>query len=355
MSEQAPVARPLDDFALAAALCAEEAIARLGLREAYFKIAGLTLKTRFAGDALHDQISRPLAHIRSEPVAEPDLTITVWDTALSGIPLPKEAGPAAGHLRRGLALLQQEGRYLSLFEGVDRGLSVYDVENETAVYWVPDATRISEGDRATPFRVILNWWLPSKNCAMVHSAGIGTEAGGVLLFGLSGAGKSTTSLASFEAGFEFLADDLCAITVAEDVTAYSVYCSAKVYEHNLERVPNFASLVTNPQGLETEKAIGFLTQWDEGRVVRAMPIRAAIVLTAKEPGPPKLNRIAPAMALRMFAPPSVLNLPGPTKSLLGILARLCSRVPCYEMQISTELPENPRALRQLLASLETRA
>ncbi|MPZ48112.1 MAG: hypothetical protein GEU75_02165 [Dehalococcoidia bacterium] len=246
--------------AMAACLASgDEAVQRAGLCEEHIELAGLTVRVRFAGERLRQQMMRAFVHVRGAVDQTPDLDVTVWDSVQSGQPLPPEVGPLAHHVRRGLGQIQQDGGVLSLFEGMDHGLSMLDLATRTGVYWVPDAQDMAEGDRAAPLRTLLNWWLPDAGRTVVHAGALGTVDGALLLFGKSGAGKSTTSLACVEDGFYYLGDDFCALTLEPEVVVHSLYCSGKVYERHIEELPAFGRLVTNADSLTTEKGLAIWT------------------------------------------------------------------------------------------------
>jgi hypothetical protein len=275
------------------------------------------------------------------------LRVTIWDSAGSRLPLPAEVGLPSDHTQRGLGDLQVKGRFQSLFDE-DGGLTLLDFERKTAINWLPDAGRLSERQRAAPLQALLSWWLPAQGRTVVHAAALGTSAGAVLLTGNSHAGKSTTALACLDAGFFYLGDDLCALTVAETVTAHSLYCSAKVFEHNLARFQDFATVVTNPANLGTEKAIGYISDWRPEILKRSLPVRAAVILAQKGLPAPVLNPITSMKALRAIAPGTFFNLPGSGKQELAGLAAVLARVPCYELSLASDLGANPVVLRRLL-------
>jgi hypothetical protein len=181
---------------------------------------------------------------------------------------------------------------------------------------------------------------------------VGTEEGAVVLLGDSGAGKSTTSLSCLEEGFAYIGDDLCALSLGGDeVTAHSLYCSAKLYEHNVVRFPRFRELVINPVRLsETEKAIAYLDARDGGVLRRSLPVRAIILLQGKGLPAPVIDPLSPARALQILMPKAYRDFPGQGKTELAGLTRVLAHVPCFTMQLASELRLNAEALRQLIAS-----
>ena len=346
MVQDSTAAPALEKFA-AFASAAEAALTRSGVAEESVSPGGADVSIRFAGPRLRDQMMRAFSHVRTSGDTESALRVTIWDSAGSGLPLPREVGLPSDHRRRGLAQLQTNGPILSLFD-LDGGLSMLDFARKRAINWVPDANRLTERQRAAPLQAILSWWLPTQSRTVAHAAALGTPAGAVLLSGGSHAGKSTTALACVDNGFFYLGDDLCALTAAGDVTAHSVYCSVKVFEHNLEKFANFARVVTNPASLDTEKAIGYLTDWMPDSLRRSLPVRAFVILGEKGLARPVIRAIPAIKALAGVAPSTFFNLPGSGKAELAGLARLLNRVPCYEMSLSSDLDANPQALRSLI-------
>jgi hypothetical protein len=291
-------------------------------------------------------MSRALAHIRTEP-SPPDLDVIVWDSLQSGVPLPYEVGRPEEHVPQGLGQLRS-GPVRSLFDPLEGTLTMLDLETATAAHWLPDGSRPTERDRAAPLQGILNWWLSARGCTTVHGATLGTDSGAVILMGPSGAGKSTTALSCIEDGFYCLGDDLCALSMGEMVVAHSIYCSVKVFEHNLRHFPAFASSITNRDGLETEKAIAYLDEWRPQSLCHSLPAAAAIVLGEKGLAEPVLEHISPARALQQLAPATFLNFPGHGAAALAGLRELVTRVPCYRLGLAARHAENARALRQLI-------
>jgi hypothetical protein len=326
---------------------------RLGSRAARFEVAGLSLRVRWAGAALRDTMLPAMAHAEIEATAPPDLDVSVWDSATSGVPLPVAAGRPADHTPHGLSRVRQRDDVLSFFDPLSCTLTALDVARWRAVHWIPNATDPPDSARPAPLQALMNWWLPARGRAVVHGSGVGTAAGGVLLLGSSDSGKSTTALACVEAGFSYLGDDLCAVTLDPRPTLHSVYCSAKILDADLGRFARFADHVVNPDRRMPQKAIAYLNGWGPDIVRRQLPLRAAVVLAGRGRPAPELERLTPGKALLAVAPGIFLNFPGHDKLELAALAKLVTRVPCYRMELAADLRANPEALRRLLTTMGT--
>jgi len=65
-----------------------------------FRIAGSVVRTELAGPALVPFFTRALAHLRIDDVAEPDVTIRLWDSHSTGVEMVKPAWLGLGNGQR---------------------------------------------------------------------------------------------------------------------------------------------------------------------------------------------------------------------------------------------------------------
>ena len=235
-----------------------------------------------------------------------------------------------------------------------QGVSFFNPETSRAYHWLQDAGNLDETNKAAPARIALSYAMAAQGVPAMHAGALRSASGGVLLCGSSGAGKSTTSIACAQAGFEYAADDFCFVSTEQGrVVAHSLYASGKVYEHRLRDLPEFASLVVNADDVETEKAISFLGEGPAFKVIPRMEVDAIIVLASKGNPAPAFRRITPVQALVGLAPSTVL-LFRTGGDHLAALRDLVARLPCFEMHLSHDVHANPPAIESLLRSLGSR-
>jgi hypothetical protein len=336
---------------LAASLDAAANLAfdRLGRYESAIQIAGHTIRLVFAGKALQSQAMRAFAHIESPLQSQVSFEILVWDTVQSGVPMSPETG---AQIESMLAKAHQPGG--PALSVTPQGVYVYDAATGRGYHWLPDALDLDETNKAAPVRLALSYAMAELGISAMHAGAVRTASGGFLLCGSSGAGKSTTSIACAQAGFAFAADDFCFVSTANGrILAHSVYASAKVYDHRLADLPQFASLVTNSGALETEKAISFLGESPGFKVIPRMEVDAIVVLASKGNPAPTFRRITPVQALVGLAPSTVLLFRTGGEHLAA-LRSLVAKVPCFEMHLSRDIEANPPAIESLLRSLGSR-
>ena len=338
--------RPEARLAASLDVAANLAFERLGRHQSAIQIAGHTIRLVFAGGALQSQAMRAFTHIETPLPSQVSFEILVWDTGQSGVAMSPTAGAQIESL---LADARQPGG--PALSVVPQGVSFFNPETSRAYHWLQDALNLDETNKAAPVRLALSYAMADLGVPAMHAAALRSSSGGLLLCGSSGAGKSTTSIACAQAGFEFAADDFCFVASNNGrILAHSVYASGKVYAHRLHDLPQFASLVMNGEAVETEKAISFLGEGPAFKVIPQMAVDAVIVLASKGNPVPTFRRISPLQALVGLAPSTVLLFRTGGDHLTA-LRRLVAKVPCFEMHLSRDIKANPPAIESLLRSL----
>ncbi|WP_439815464.1 hypothetical protein [Zavarzinia sp. CC-PAN008] len=128
----------------------------------------------------------------------------------------------------------------------------------------------------------------------LHAAALALGGGAILLLGQSGAGKSTLAAAFGRIGADLIADDLCApLTVGGCVSVHPVFLANRLLPDaaqalGLEGVPS-------PDGkLELPPRPGLAPG--------PVPVRALILLAGRDPGPGRVELLAPAQVLPRLVP-----------------------------------------------------
>jgi hypothetical protein len=336
----------------------DRAVAVAGCIEKYYTIGGYTLCLKFAGTGLVPQLDPAIAHLSVAPVPTPDLTICLWDNASTNTRLPllleslvdltrlhwhEYLGP-----RKELKAYDGD-RIRSNFHIGPNILSVLDREQNLACYWIDDAEAIPYWEQGSPLQTILNWWTADHQRQYVHAGAVGTPEGGVLLVGKGGSGKSSTALACINSPLLYASDDYCLVSSDAEPYVYSLYNTAKLKgEADLIRFPHLAALVSNPEKLATEKAMLFLQQHQPTKLSQGFPIKA--ILLPKVMGRPDttIRRASAGEALRALAPSTIFQLSGSGKAAFTTMANLAKQVPCYILELGTDMEQIPSTIMDLL-------
>jgi hypothetical protein len=181
---------------------------------------------------------------------------------------------------------------------------------------------------------------------------VGRDGKGVLIPGMGGAGKSTTSLLCLRHGMEYLGDDYIGMERRSDgaFIGHSFFSSTWLEpEHGRERFPDLMSGALSGDGPDEDKDLVLLAD----RYRKWMRPRAEIAALAL---PRIVDRretvVRPAgkgEALLVAAPSSMLCLiPRPHPDAWRQLTALVESVPCYWLELGREAEQIPRRVSDLL-------
>jgi hypothetical protein len=228
-------------------------------------------------------------------------------------------------------------------------LSVLDETAAEAWFWAPSPAAMASWDSAAPLRAILHWWLGGEGVLQLHGGAIGTADRGLLLVGRGGSGKSTTALACVAAGLRYAGDDYVAVELAPEPVVHSLYSTAKLDPEQLARFPALGQAVANPGHASGEKAVILVGRSRPRALVARFPLAAVLVprLALSRPETRVVPLPAPA-ALTALAPSTLLQLHPPQPGALAEMARLVRRVPCFALELGSDVERIADALSGLL-------
>jgi hypothetical protein len=305
-----------------------------------YQIAGAPVVLRFAGGDLRDALSPAFAHLAvpsSDGSAPPALTVHLWDSASAGSPPPPRPSTPEG-FAAGAMFHVREGPIRAVYEPGTEALSVLDSSSREAWYWVADVAKIPFWDRASPMRQMLFWWLETRGYLQVHGSAVGTPDGGVLLVGRRGSGKSVTSLATLGSTLLFAADDYVAVSTDGSPRLASIYSSGKLVPEQGEKLlPHLMPLASNPDRLDTEKAVIFAHQHFPSQTTAGFPLVAILVpMVCPAQRESRIVDIPRAAAFGALAPSTIVQLRTAGQDELSVMSRLVRQVPSYGIELGTD-------------------
>ena len=340
----------------------ERAAAGSGIVVRDFRVAGFRLRLRFAGPALVPAIVPAIAHLETPTGPSPDFTIDLFDAESTASPLPFLAARFVDllrlrwwehlHGRREIKGLNGE-RIRSVFHLGPDILVTWDRHRDRGLYWVERASSIPYYEKGYPLSVLLNWWLASRGCHVVHAACIGVPDAGLLLTGRGGSGKSTTTLACVEAGLRIAGDDYVAIDVVAS-TAHSLYNTVKLKTlADVARFPGLESRVSNLDRVgdddQSEKAMVFLHEHVPASLVDSMPLRAILVPRIVDRRDTEILPAPASLAFKALAPSTVFQLPGNAHGAFRALAEMTRRTPAFEIRLGSDIASIPAVIATFLS------
>lgn len=319
-----------------------------GVIERCFSVGPGTLRLRFAGSALPPLILPALEHLAAEPrESGRTLTVSLFDSESTGTAMPPPAWTPDSYGARGEITGFNTDRFRTIFaHGVDL-LQMMDLSRDAGVFWAPSYRMVPYFERGGPLRSYLHWWMWREPFQPLHAGAVGTEAGGVLLAGKRGSGKSTSTLACLEGGLLYAGDDYV-LAGGDEPYAYSLYNTAKLVPDNLHRFPGLHASIRNPERLGEEKAMIFVREVAPERVCGGFPIRAVLLPKVTGKRDTRLQPTSAMKALLALAPTTILHMPGASQDAFAKMSALVKQVPCYVLEAGTDLPQIPAAVRALL-------
>lgn len=343
---------------------AEQAEREFGVEEKAFSIGGSEVRLRFAGERWITPLTRALNHLQlAAPAASgrPKLTVSILDGSIAPQnpllhfylkPLvdfwPDHTGP------RGELLHLHGGSTLAFYTPGPDHLSIVDLESNLGFFWKRDLSPLPYYEAGSPLRTLLHAWMREQGVQFVHGAAVGCESGGVLMAGKGGSGKSISALACLHSDLRYAGDDYCLVSrpEGEEFRLHSLYNTAKlVGDCDLARFNDLASHVWNPQRAAGDKVTIFLGESFRQRLISQFPLRAILVPVICGGENSVIEPCARAEALMALGPSTLAQLPASGRKDLDSIARLVGSLPCFRMNLGTDLSQIAPAISGLLNQL----
>ncbi len=325
------------------------------IHEKVVRIAGTAILLRIAGPALVEATLPALSHLLADAAldASPPITFHLWDGASTGVYPPAPPFSAEDYRRYGQRAVAHDGPISIMYAPVAGHLFAYDRSTRQGYFWVKDASQLSIYERAAPVQTLFHWALHEFGCQIIHAAGVGTEAGGVLLIGNTGAGKSTTALSCLTGdGLHLLSDDKCLARLDPAPQAFAPFSSGKIKADMLGHLPQFQDKLAGwDSHYKADKGLVFLYPDFADRLVTTFPIRALVIPRVAHQTEPTLRPVAPGEAFRVFGPSTVIWLPGAEAENYRFTAALTRSLPCYQINLALDPRRNVAAIINLLETL----
>ncbi len=306
-------------------------------------IAGCRIRLNFAGPVLADALLPAVSHRLADGPGPPDVTLHVWDSASTGVAICPP--PVRQHCfsERGDIWTFHSERFRSAFHWSEYSLSLFDEATGTGVFWIRSPDGLPYWTRASPFRTLFHWIMRARGAQLVHAAVIGTPAGGVLVTGRGGVGKSTTALACLAAGLDYVGDDYVVLAGGATMTAHSLYRTAKVNPDQAGRFARFApALLGGAAVAGEEKAVMFLDA-----VAPALPLVAVVTPRFGDGPDTVVEPVAPALLIGAATYTTLAQLPHAGQATVEFIGTQLDRLPGYRLVLGHDIDRVPDAIQAL--------
>jgi hypothetical protein len=323
--------------------------------ETWYLFAGHCVHLRVVGRDLAAHLQQPFSHlaIANQPDAAADLTIDLWDERETGVPCPSGLTDTLDLPIRtagGALTYSDDGRLAQYLRPASSTWLVRDAGQ--IIGWRAAGKLLSFFERRRPLPVLLALWYYDRGIYCTHASLAARADRGVLLPGVSGAGKSTSVLACLAAGFDFLGDDEIGVQRLLDgsFVGHSICNSVHLERHQLSHFPQLQPFALASDEPGEVKALLLLSQIVPERLKQQVPIRAIALPRLVDAVRSQIRPAPRGEALRTIGTSTLLKSPlGLGAPGLKQLAYLVKEVPCFWLELGRDLATIPPCLDDVLS------
>jgi hypothetical protein len=226
---------------------------------------------------------------------------------------------------------------------------VLDLDTGRAVHLCASLERIRSIVGIRPFLVLVRWWSEATPYVMIHAAAVGTAAGGVLIGGTPGAGKSSTALAAVGGTLRLVGDDI--VLIGPDGIAHAIHATLRLREDMIERFGPDAWF-GNEWTDWRKKPSQIVPSGSLDHLARSVPAKAIVLPRQGTGSGLAFRRVPVAAAMRAIAPGTVIDLYRDPGEQLSKLARVLGQFPTYEFGVVPDLAAIRTAFEEFVEGLE---
>jgi hypothetical protein len=288
--------------------------------------------------------SEPLA-FRQAKSDKVDAQFYAWDdsTGSTGFPAPPW-GNNYVYTHRGDIKGLSDDIIRVAFNWDSKLLNLWHKERRIGLYWTLDSRTLPTYEWAAPLRTQLHWLGSHHGLQLTHAAAVGLEGRGLLLAGKGGSGKSTTSLACWSAGWQFVSDDYCWVGHEPRTRAYAVYKTAKLLPAASD-LPQWERV----EHLSSEKNVYQLDQLNRENLVTDLDLCALVLPRPEKVDSPALRPAALRDAQAALSLTTIAQLAGAGPESVAHLRETSSRLDRYHLDLCFPAASIPPLLEGLVA------
>ncbi len=277
-----------------------------------------------------------LVHLVEEETSEqPELTI--WYAEEKDLPRKLNAPPWEGFNGQGYnASIDQEDVQL-FFQPWQRQIFLYSRSKRTGIYWVNKSEDVPWWECTFSFRIIFHLWTQDLPAQLIHAGAMAKNGEAVLITGKSGSGKSTSCLNLLRAGYDYLGDDYVWVELADNLTVFTLYQTAKIEPENLEeRFLDWKPFIRNKADYLQQKAIFDIKDLFPKAAISSAVLKAVLLPTVFDQDYTSFKRTNPVNALMAMAPTTLHHLPHNRDISYQKMITISSKLTCYNWCLGRE-------------------
>ena len=315
----------------------------------YFQFGPFVVEHRGLGEASLPFFHLAITHLQKNALDSSNFIIYTIDALETGIFLPK---PCWDWNRvDGFGVIKEfsnHGFYADYQFDFDT-FTLIDTKRNRALQWSKAVKKLPEWERSFPFRKIIYHFTNRTSCLMLHAGAVGTKAGGVLLAGAGGSGKSSSTLACLNSGLQYAGDDFVLLDLHTN-QVHSLYNVAKLDENGIKMFPELESLLYNRDKVPEQKGQLFISQHFPEKLILTFPLKCILLPKFSGGRDTMVYDASPGDVLRALAP-STLALLKADETYFSKISGIVRNWPAFHLQTGTDLPQIPLSILNLLENI----
>ncbi len=315
-----------------------------------FTIANRIVRIKFTTQRMAAVLTPALAHLLVDNSAAEQLTICCCDSGASGVDLPDPPWSAKDYTQRGDIRGVNDARLKTAFHTWSGVLSMFDAKEKIALYWVYDCNNLPWYEKSVPFLYIFNMGMSNNQEQLIHGAAVGYTNGGALLVGRAHSGKSMTALSCIDSELYYAGDDYCLVSNGTTPHVFSLYSSASLLPENMDTFSALKPALDTVSIPQTDRAVYFLTRTHPHKVINGFPLQCILIVKVGRNAQTFVHPARPEEALKALAPTTMVQLPTAGQQALQTIMALVKKVPCFSIELGTEIARIPSIIEGLLRS-----
>ncbi|GEM_PF-2645877 len=229
-------------------------------------------------------------------------------------------------------------------------LFVLDIAIGAAVYAAAAAERVRKIEGAYPLLLLLRLWSERTPYLWTHGAVVGAGKAGVLITGIGGAGKSSTSLSVTGGKLKLIGDDH--VFIGPDRIAHSIYCTIRVREDMLPRIEALDPWFGKQWFYWRDKPSQILPADKHHFFARQAPLKAIVLLRHHCDDALTFHPLPRIAGLRAITPVTVTRYYSDPMATLEKLIGIVAPLPVYEFRTSPDLSTMRDPFERFVRTLE---
>lgn len=312
--------------------------ARNSGKECHIVLGRSRIALRMMGSSIAEVVLPTLRHAVVDADAEPDAIIYAVDSETAGFPAPPETWPFETDSENGRLRIhwtEQAGPAMSSDES--RGIwHLHDRAKGVGLYWIRSARDLPFWEAASPLRHHIHWISMDKAQGMLHAAVVSAGAGGTMLVGRGGSGKSTMTAAALRRGWRVTGDDFVLVTLDPTPQSYPLYDIIKLSGMAETMFDEFSAEALNPDRLPDEKMLARISGRETGNFADRLPITAAFSLRLTGAERSAIQKTSSFEIVSAVAASSSLILRTGLRETFAFTSSLARKVPCYRFGVGRD-------------------